>query len=327
MIRIVGVKFRNKGKTYHFDPADLDLKNGDSVVVETERGAGYAMVSSIPRFIQQLPSGRQLKKVIKKASEEDIKAMQNNKEREAEALRFCVDRIRDRELAMKLVDAEYTSDGSKITFYFTADNRIDFRELVKDIAGKYRTRIEMRQIGVRDEARMINGYGPCGRQLCCAAFLREFEPVSIKMAKEQSMVLNPAKISGICGRLMCCIGYEAWNGGTCKKAPCNKTEGTITETEEIVSDILVSAEKRDQVIQKAEQITAMPSEPKEAVKPESKPIEQVKETVSPVRDLSPSGIKTEAQQQTEKPSQPQAQKPASFREKRRRRRHRKRNKH
>ena len=316
MIKIVGVRFRDKGKTYHFDPADLDLKIGDAVVVETERGVGYAMVSSIPRFIQQFPSGRKLKKVLKKASEEDITAMQNNKERETEALRYCHEKIKDRELPMKLVDVEYSQDGSKITFYFTADNRIDFRELVKDIAGKYRTRIEMRQIGVRDEARMINGYGQCGRQLCCASFLREFEPVSIKMAKEQSMVLNPAKISGICGRLMCCIAYEAGNGESCKRAPRAKTEGITAETKEIISDAPLSAEEKTQVMQKTEQTTQMPSEPKEAVRSESKPMEQVKETAG-----------LGAQQQTEKPSQPQAQKPASFREKKRRRRHRKRNKH
>ncbi len=316
MIKIVGVKFRDKGKIYHFDPTDLDLKIGDAVVVETERGMGYAKVSSIPRFILQLPSGRHLKKVLKKASEEDITAMQNNKVRETEAFRFCVDRIRDRELPMKLVDVEYTRDGSKITFYFTADNRIDFRELVKDIAGKFRTRIEMRQIGVRDEARMINGYGPCGRQLCCASFLREFEPVSIKMAKEQSMVLNPAKISGICGRLMCCIGYEAGNGEPCKRTPRPETEVIAQETEEIISETPLLAEEKEQVMQQAKRETAMPSEHREAVKPESKPIEQAKEI-----------SKFEAQQQTEKPSQPQAQKPASFREKRRRRRHRKRHKH
>ena len=315
MIKIVGVKFRDRGKTYHFDPADLDLKIGDAVVVETERGVGYAKISSIPRLIQQFSSGRQLKKVLKKAGEEDITAMQNNKERETEAFRFCLERIKDREIPMKLVDVEYMPDGSKITFYFTADNRIDFRELVKDVAGKYRTRIEMRQIGVRDEARMINGYGQCGRQLCCASFLREFEPVSIKMAKEQSMVLNPAKISGICGRLMCCIGYEAGNGEPCKRTPRPETAVIAQETEEIISETPLLAEEKEQVIHQAKRETAMPLENREAVKPESKPMEQAKETAG-----------TAAQQQTEKPSQLQAQKPASFREKKRRRRHRKRHK-
>lgn len=315
MIKIVGVKFREKGKTYHFDPTDLDLRIGEAVVVETERGVGYAKVSSAPRFIQQLPSGRQLKKVLKKAAEEDIAAMQNNKERETEAFRFCLERIKDKEIPMKLVDVEYMPDGSKITFYFTADNRIDFRELVKDVAGKYRTRIEMRQIGVRDEARMINGYGPCGRQLCCASFLREFEPVSIKMAKEQSMVLNPAKISGICGRLMCCIGYEAGNGEPCKRAPRAKKEGSAAEAEEIISDASLLAEEKEQTPVQIKTENALPEEHREPVKPESKPMEQIKVTAG-----------TEAQQQTEKPSQPQAQKPASFREKRRKRRHRKRHK-
>lgn len=316
MIKIVGVKFREKGKTYHFDPTDLDLRIGEAVVVETERGVGYAKVSSAPRFIQQLPSGRQLKKVLKKAAEEDIAAMQNNKERETEAFRFCLERIKDKEIPMKLVDVEYMPDGSKITFYFTADNRIDFRELVKDVAGKYRTRIEMRQIGVRDEARMINGYGPCGRQLCCASFLREFEPVSIKMAKEQSMVLNPAKISGICGRLMCCIGYEAGNGEPCKRAPRAKKEGSAAEAEEIISDASLLAEEKEQTPKQTMAETAKPAEHREPVRPESRPMEQVKVTAG-----------TEAQQQTEKPSQAQAQKPASFREKRRKRRHRKRHKH
>ncbi|MBI5042512.1 MAG: stage 0 sporulation family protein [Nitrospirae bacterium] len=316
MIKIVGVKFRDKGKIYHFDPTNLDLKIGDAVVVETERGMGYAKISSLPRFIQQFPSGRQLKKVLKMAGEEDIAAMQKNKEKEIEAFKFCLERIKERELPMKLVDVEFMQDSSKITFYFTADNRIDFRELVKDIAGKYKTRIEMRQIGVRDEARMINGFGPCGRQLCCSAFLRDFEPVSIKMAKEQSMVLNPAKISGICGRLMCCIGYEAGNGEPCKKAPRPEAEEIAAETEEIISETPLPIEEKEQVPQQAEMETAMPSEHREAVKPESKPIEQVKEAV-----------RVETQQQPEKPSQPQAQKPASFREKRRRRRHRKRHRH
>ncbi len=229
MMKIIGVKFREKGKIYHFDPADLELRLGDEVVVETERGIGYARVYTIP-IIHQIPTGKQLKKVLKKASEEDLAVIQRNKEKEDEAFKLCLEKIKERKLQMKLVDVECLQDGSKVIFYFTADGRIDFRELVKDIASKYKTRIEMRQIGVRDEARMISGYSTCGRPLCCSTFLRGFEPVSIKMAKNQSMTLNPAKISGVCGRLMCCIGFEMEDKGT-GRHPCARKEKITAEAE------------------------------------------------------------------------------------------------
>lgn len=229
MMKIIGVKFREKGKIYHFDPAELELRLGDDVVVETERGIGYARVYTIP-IIHQIPAGKHLKKVLKKATEEDLALMQRNKEKETEAFKFCLEKVKERELPMKLVDTECLQDGSKMIFYFTADGRIDFRELVKDLASRYKTRIEMRQIGVRDEARMISGYGHCGRSLCCSTFLKGFEPVSIKMAKNQSMALNPAKISGVCGRLMCCIGFEAEDKGT-GRPPCAGKDKITSEAE------------------------------------------------------------------------------------------------
>ncbi|MBI5181768.1 MAG: stage 0 sporulation protein [Nitrospirae bacterium] len=230
MIKVVGVKFREKGKIYHFDAENLQLKLGDDVVVETERGVGYAKVYSMPRFILKPFSGRELKKVLKKATVDDFLEIQNIRDKEKEAFRFCLEKIGERDIQMKLMDVECLQDGNKIIFYFTADGRIDFRELVKDLASKFRTRIEMRQIGVRDVARMVNGCGLCGRTLCCSSFLREFEPISIKMAKEQSIVLNPAKISGMCGRLMCCIGFEMEDRGS-GRPPCARKEKIAAEAE------------------------------------------------------------------------------------------------
>ncbi|MEG2289530.1 MAG: stage 0 sporulation family protein [Clostridium sp.] len=208
MITVIGVRFKKAGKIYYFNPGTLDIKKGDFVVVETARGIefGECVVG-----IKELKEGEivaPLKDVIRKALEEDIAVNRSNKEREEEALKLCVDKIKAHNLRMKLIDVEYTFDNNKVIFYFTADGRVDFRELVKDLASIFRTRIELRQIGVRDEAKMTGGLGPCGRSLCCSTFLGEFAPVSIKMAKEQNLSLNPTKISGICGRLMCCLNYE-----------------------------------------------------------------------------------------------------------------------
>lgn len=208
MIRIVKIQFYIAGKLYDFGADTLDLKPGDKVIVETERGKSLATVISPPREFEDshVPDG--LKNVLRMADASDIEAAEKNTAREKEAFDLCLRKIKERGMDMKLVKVEYLFDGSKAIFYFTADGRIDFRELVKDLAHAFHTRIEMRQIGVRDESKMIGGIGICGRELCCSSFLREFEPVSVKMAKEQNLALNPTKISGQCGRLLCCLGYE-----------------------------------------------------------------------------------------------------------------------
>jgi len=208
MIKVVGVRFKKAGKIYYFDPDKKWINEGDYVIVETIRGIEYGQVVVGPKMVKEEDIVQPLKKVLRLATEEDIKCNQENKEKEKNAFDLCLKKIEEHELEMKLVDIEYTFDNNKVIFYFTADGRIDFRELVKDLASIFRTRIELRQIGVRDEAKMIGGLGPCGRTMCCSSFLGEFYPVSIKMAKEQKLSLNPAKISGICSRLMCCLNYE-----------------------------------------------------------------------------------------------------------------------
>jgi cell fate regulator YaaT (PSP1 superfamily) len=208
MIKVVGVRFKKAGKIYYFDPEKKWVNNGDFVIVETIRGIEYGQVVVGPKMVKEENIVQPLKKVLRLATGEDIKTNQENTEKEKEAFDICFKKIEEHGLEMKLIDIEYTFDNNKVIFYFTADGRIDFRELVKDLAAIFRTRIELRQIGVRDEAKMIGGIGPCGRHMCCASFLGEFYPVSIKMAKEQKLSLNPAKISGICSRLMCCLNYE-----------------------------------------------------------------------------------------------------------------------
>ncbi len=208
MITVIGVRFKKAGKIYYFNPGDLDIKKGDYVVVETARGIEFGECVVGIKDLKEGEIVAPLKNVIRKATDEDIYMNKSNKEKEEEALSVCLEKIKSHDLKMKLIDVEYTFDNNKVIFYFTADGRVDFRELVKDLASIFRTRIELRQIGVRDEAKMTGGLGPCGRSLCCSTFLGEFAPVSIKMAKEQSLSLNPTKISGICGRLMCCLNYE-----------------------------------------------------------------------------------------------------------------------
>lgn len=205
---VVGVRFKKAGKIYYFDPNDIDIKQGEHVIVETARGIEYGEVVVAPKKVPQEDIVSPLKKVIRKATRDDELKVKENKDKEAEALDICFKKIGEHNLPMKLVDVEYTFDNNKVIFYFTAEGRVDFRELVKDLASIFRTRIELRQIGVRDEAKMTGGFGPCGRHMCCCTFLGDFEPVSIKMAKEQNLSLNPAKISGICGRLMCCLKFE-----------------------------------------------------------------------------------------------------------------------
>ncbi len=208
MITVVGVRFKKAGKIYYFDPDELDVNKDDYVVVETARGIEFGHVTVGPKQVTEEEIVPPLKKVLRVAEEEDLITHQNNKDKAQEAFGICQQKIDEHGLEMKLVDVEYTFDNNKVIFYFTADGRVDFRELVKDLAAIFKTRIELRQIGVRDEAKMIGGLGPCGKPVCCTTFLGEFEPVSIKMAKEQSLSLNPTKISGLCGRLMCCLKYE-----------------------------------------------------------------------------------------------------------------------
>ena len=209
MIKVVGVRFRPAGKVYYFDPAHLSLNTGDHVIVETARGIEFGTVIVPSREVDDKQVVQPLKSVIRIANKEDEKTEVRNKEKEKHAYKVCLEKIQKHGLQMKLVDAEYTFDNNKLLFYFTADGRVDFRDLVKDLAAIFRTRIELRQIGVRDETKILGGIGICGRALCCHSYLPEFAPVSIKMAKEQNLSLNPAKISGVCGRLMCCLKNEA----------------------------------------------------------------------------------------------------------------------
>ena len=238
MTNVICVRFRTAGKIYYFNPGDLEIKRGMHVIVETARGKEYGRVVSDMRQVDEKELKAPLKQVIRIATEEDSDKETVNRIREQEAFKICKERIASHGLEMKLIDAEYTFDGGKLLFYFTADGRVDFRELVKDLAGQFRTRIELRQIGVRDETKIIGGVGICGRELCCHAYLSDFAPVSIRMAKEQNLSLNPAKISGVCGRLMCCLRneqetYEYLN----KKLP---TVGDIATTPDGVRGVVES---------------------------------------------------------------------------------------
>ncbi|CAM3094658.1 stage 0 sporulation family protein [Paenibacillus sediminis] len=208
MYSVVGVRFKKAGKIYYFDPLDLPIEKDQSVIVETARGIEYGKVVVGKKEVEESDVVLPLKKVIRIAGDSDALIVEENKLAAKDAFATCLNKIKEHELKMKLVDVEYTFDRNKIIFYFTAEGRVDFRELVKDLASIFRTRIELRQIGVRDEAKMLGGIGPCGRVLCCSSWLGDFEPVSIKMAKDQSLSLNPTKISGLCGRLMCCLKFE-----------------------------------------------------------------------------------------------------------------------
>lgn len=208
MVTVVGVRFKKSGKIYYFAPEDFNIQKNDNVIVETARGVEYGSCVIGPKEVSEGEIVPPLKSVIRKADEEDQVKYLENKSKEKEAFELCLQKIKSHALVMKLIDVEYTFDNNKIIFYFTADGRVDFRDLVKDLAAIFRTRIELRQIGVRDEAKMIGGIGPCGKPMCCSTHLGDFAPVSIKMAKEQNLSLNPSKISGICGRLMCCLNYE-----------------------------------------------------------------------------------------------------------------------
>ena len=208
MIKVIGVRFRSAGKIYYFSPGKLEIKSGDHVIVETARGVEYGHVVLGNREVEDSKVVQPLKSVIRMVTKDDEIREQNNRKKEKDAFKICQEKIRKHNLEMKLIDVEYTFDNNKILFYFTADGRIDFRELVKDLASVFKTRIELRQVGVRDETKIVGGIGICGRALCCHSYLSEFIPVSIKMAKEQNLSLNPTKISGVCGRLMCCLKNE-----------------------------------------------------------------------------------------------------------------------
>lgn len=208
MTKVIGVKFKGNGKTYYFKAGELEISKDDCVIVETVRGMEFGQVTLIDKEVDEATFQNPLKDVIRVATKEDFKKNEENKQKSKEALEICIKKAKNHNLDMKFIDAEYTFDNSKVIFYFSADGRIDFRELVKDLAAVFRTRIELRQIGVRDESKMLGGLGHCGREFCCRKFLCDFQPVSIKMAKDQGLSLNPTKISGACGRLMCCLSYE-----------------------------------------------------------------------------------------------------------------------
>ena len=234
-VEIIGLKFKDTGKTYYFDPKKITLAKGDDAIVETARGLEYGTVSIGNKTVKSSEIVPPLRAVVRKATEADKKQYNTNKELEKEAMVTCQKKIEEHELTMKLIDAEYTFDRSKLMFYFTAEVRVDFRELVKDLASVFRTRIELRQIGIRDEAKMLGGIGICGRPFCCSSFLNDFAQVSIKMAKEQNLSLNSAKISGTCGRLMCCLRFEHENyENEIKKTPKNDAKVKTPDGEGVV---------------------------------------------------------------------------------------------
>ena len=225
MPKVVGVRFRTVGKIYHFEAGDLALAARDAVVVDTVRGAELGTVVIPPFEAPGGQGGQPLRRVLRQATPQDLERKERNRQKEQEALAVAKEKVKSRNLAMRMVGAEYSFDRQKLTLYFTAENRVDFRELVRELAGVFHARIELRQVGVRDEARILGGLGPCGRELCCATFLTEFAPVSIRMAKGQNLSLNPAKISGLCGRLMCCLRYEAEETTKGRVAAASQVEG------------------------------------------------------------------------------------------------------
>lgn len=259
MAEVIGVRFQEAGKVYYFDPDGQKIDKGVRVIVETSRGLECAEVSMENRKINDNQIVKPLKKLVRVATEEDLKQVENNKQREKEAFHICQEKIAEHKLDMKLTNVEYTFEGNKILFYFTSDGRVDFRDLVKDLASTFHTRIELRQIGVRDEAKMLGGLGICGQPFCCHRFLNEFQPVSIKMAKEQSLSLNPTKISGTCGRLMCCLKYEqdtyvALSKETPRQGSLVQTpdgRGTIVEANIFTGMLKVRSDENPELIPKS----------------------------------------------------------------------------
>jgi cell fate regulator YaaT (PSP1 superfamily) len=347
MIKIAGVRFRDNWKVYDFDATDLELAIGDKIIVDSERGQGLAFVvrlkkqpaQTAPEPIQQ-EHGLQieeetpgetasdasadiqkqvpktLRKVLRKATEDDLARDEKNKEYEVAAFKTAQDMIAERELPMKLIRVEYSFDASRATFYFFSESRVDFRELVKDLAHKLHSRIEMRQIGVRDVARLIGGFGPCGRELCCAAFLKNFEPVSIRMAKKQEMVLNPAKISGVCGRLLCCLSYEYEMYDEIKKDVAGMREAVVKEKKE-EEERRISEERREAEERRLAEETRRKEERKQQAQRREKQKdvgqkggrpEKKKDQQQEKRQQQPGGQPRERQQQQPpKPEKPQLQ--------------------
>lgn len=278
MINVIGVRFRRAGKIYYFDPAGYEIESGQNVIVETARGIEYGSVVLGSRHIKEEEIVSPLKSVIRVATDEDNDVSKENKEKAKDAFDICLEKIDKHGLEMKLIDCEYTFDNNKLLFYFTADGRIDFRELVKDLASVFKTRIELRQIGVRDETKVIGGIGICGRNLCCNSYLSEFSPVSIKMAKEQHLSLNPSKISGVCGRLMCCLrneqdAYEELNkslpniGDFVRTLDGNKGEVKAVNVLKQTVKIVITDENDDKdiVIYKVSELRSKPKHKKERI--------------------------------------------------------------
>lgn len=256
MLKIIGVRFKSVGKIYYFDPKDYDVKMGDKVIVETARGVECGEVALVDREIDETRFTNPVKGIIRLATPNDMKTIEKNRQKEKDAFKICEQKIAAHKLKMNLIDVECTFDNNKLLFYFTAESRVDFRELVKDLAAVFRTRIELRQIGVRDEAKMLGGLGICGQPFCCSRFLGEFQPVSIKMAKEQGLSLNPTKISGTCGRLMCCLKYEQDSyedllKHTPKVGAIVKTadgKGIVEEVNLLTGKLRVKMDKNDNVV-------------------------------------------------------------------------------
>lgn len=256
MAEVVGIRFKDNGKVYYFDPGSKSYSKGEKVIVETVRGTECGEIATANHKINDDEIIHPLKKVVRSANKEDIKTVENNRKKEAEAFTFCEEKVVQLGLDMKLVEVECTFDGSKMLFYFTADDRVDFRELVKILASQYRTRIEMRQIGVRDVSKMIGGLGICGRPFCCSQFLDDFHPVSIKMAKEQGLSLNPTKISGTCGRLLCCLKYEQDSYEYLNKitprvgsvVDTKEGRGTVTESNLLTGKLKVCLDRRPEAL-------------------------------------------------------------------------------
>lgn len=276
MAKIVKIQFQTAGRLYDFRTGDLDITIEERVIVETERGKSIGLVVKGPFEIDDRDVPEGLKTVLRKAVPEDLESAARHRAKEKDAFDLCLRRIRERGMEMKLVKVEYLFDGSKAIFYFTADGRIDFRELVKDLAHAFHTRIEMRQIGVRDEAGMVGGLGICGRELCCSSFLREFEPVSVKMAKEQNLALNPTKISGQCGRLLCCLAYEFETYCTLRKClpkcgkrvSCGSVEGEVVKLNILDGTVTVKTDDNHEVIVRGDEVKveSTPERPKKPAK-------------------------------------------------------------
>ena len=271
MIDVVGIRFRNTGKIYYFNPKNIELKKGDHVIVETAVGVEYGEVALEKRQVTDDQVKKPVKDIMRKANEKDDQKYAQNQEKEKKAYKTCKEKIAKHGLEMKLIKVEYTFDGKKIMFYFTADGRVDFRELVKDLASVFRTRIELRQVGVRDEAKLIGGIGMCGRELCCSTFLPSFAPVTIKMAKEQNLSLNPTKISGICGRLMCCLkneqeSYEYLNSSLPDVGERVKTfdgfEGEVTSVNVLKQEVKIVVEEDEEREIKTYNVSELKFKPK-----------------------------------------------------------------